>query len=85
MQHEFGNEEADRELGKANAKLLKDNDALESLHKLYAAKSGDAVNKRQELLKKRGTLSAELSKENEKIYGLIAEELPLLLVEDLRE
>lgn len=76
-------EESDRELGKANAKLLKDNDALESLHRLYTAKGGDAINKRQELLKKRGTLSAELSKENEKIYGLTAEELPLLLVEDL--
>ncbi len=76
-------EAVDRELEKANLKLLKDNDALESLHNLYTAKGGDAVNKRQELLKKRGTLSAELSKENEKIYGVAAEELPLLLVEDL--
>lgn len=76
-------EAVDRELEKVNLKLLKDNDDLESLHELYTAKGGDAVNKRQELLEKRGTLSAELSKENEKIYGLTAEELPLLLVEDI--
>lgn len=73
----------DRELEKANLKLLKDNDALESLHNLYTAKGGDAANKRQELLEKRGVLSAELLKENEKIYGLTTEELPLLLVEDI--
>lgn len=76
-------EAVDRELEKVNLKLLKDNDTLESLHNLYTAKGGDAVNKRQELLKKRGILSAELSRENEKIYGLTAEELPLLLVEDI--
>ena len=76
-------EKADRDLEKANAKLIKDNDALEALHKLYTAKGGDAVNKKQELLEKRGTLAAELSKENEKLYGLAAEELPLLLVKDL--
>ncbi len=75
--------EADQKLEKASAKLLKDNDALESLHKRYTAKGGDVVNKRQELLKKHGILEAELSKENERLYGLTAETLPLLLVEDL--
>ena len=76
-------EEIDRKLEKANMKLLSDSDALESLHELYTAKGGDAVNKRQDMLKDRGTLAAELSKENDTLYGLVAEELPLLLVRDL--
>ena len=76
-------EVAEGELAKANAKLFKDNDALDALHELYTAKGGDAVNKRQDTLKTRGTLVAELSKENEALYGYAAEELPLLLVNDL--
>ena len=76
-------EAADGELAKANAKLLKDNNALDTLHELYTAKGGDAVNKHQDMLKTRGTLVAELSKENEALYGYAAEELPLLLVNDL--
>lgn len=73
----------DQELETANNKLQKDDDALESLHKSYTAKGGDAVNKRQEMLKNRGAFTAELSKENDSLYGLAAEELPLLLVKDL--
>lgn len=73
----------DRELETANIKLLKDNDVLESLHKLYTAKGGDVVNKRQEMLKNRGVFTAEFSKENDFLYELTAEELPLLLVKDL--
>ena len=76
-------EAVDRKLEKANMKLLSDSDDLESLHKLYTAKGGDAVNKRQDMLKDRGALAAELSKENDALYGLVAEELPLLLVKDL--
>ena len=76
-------EVAEGELAKANTKLFKDNDALDALHELYTAKGGDAVNKRQDTLKTRGTLVAELSKENEALYGYAAEELPLLLVNDL--
>ena len=74
---------ADGELLKANEKLYRDNNALEYLHELYTAKGGDAVNKRQDILKTRGTLAAELSKENEALLGNAAEELPLLLVSDL--
>lgn len=73
----------DVELQKINNKLVKDNDTLESLHQLYASRGGDAVNKRQEILKEKGTLSAELLKEEEALYGYVAEELPLLLVKDL--
>lgn len=73
----------DAELKKIKNKLNRDNDSLESLHQLYSAKGGDAVNKREEMLKKKGDLAAELSKEEDTLRGLIAEELPLLLVGDL--
>ena len=76
-------EAAERELVKANEKLLKDNNALGTLHELYTAKGGDVVNKRQDILKTRGTLAAELSKENDTLYGYAAEELPLAIVNDL--
>lgn len=74
---------ADQELESANNKLQEDNNALEALHTLYTAKGGNAVNKQQEILKNRGTLSGELAKEKEALYGKIAEDLPLLLVRDL--
>lgn len=73
----------DAELRKIKNKLNKNNDSLESLHQLYTAKGGDAVNMREEMLKMRGGLAAELSKEEDALCGLIAEELPLLLVGDL--
>ena len=68
---------------KIKKKLDKDTDSLDSLHQLYTAKGGDALNKREDMLKTRGTVAAELSKEEEILSGLVAEELPLLLVEDL--
>lgn len=73
----------DAELEKIKKKLDKDPDFLDSLHQLYTAKGGDALNKREDMLKTRGTVAAELSKEEEILSGLVAEELPLLLVEDL--
>lgn len=53
----------DVKLKKTNDKLAKDSDMLESLHRLYTSKGGDAINKRQEILKKRAVLEAELLKE----------------------
>ena len=73
----------DSKLEKANNKLDKDNELLESLHQLYTAKGGDAVNKQQDILKKRSTLSGELSKEIDTLYEYVSEDLPLLLVSDL--
>lgn len=67
----------------ANVKLVKDNDRLESLHQLYTAKGGDAVEKRQETMKKRAALSAELSNVDNRMYELIADILPILMVKDL--
>lgn len=73
----------DVEIEKKNQKLIKDNDSLEALHQLYTAKGGDAVEKRQETLKKRATLMAELLNEEDRLYELIGDALPLLLLEDL--
>lgn len=44
---------------------------------------GDAVEKRQETLKKRADLMAELSNVEDRLHELMADILPLLLVEDL--
>lgn len=62
---------------------IKDNDSLEALHQLYTAKGGDAVEKRQETLKKRADLMAELSNVEDRLHELMADALPMLLVEDL--
>lgn len=73
----------DVEIEKMNQKLIKDNDSLEALHQLYTTMGGDAVENRQETLKKRADLVAELSNVENRLYELIADALPLLLVEDL--
>ena len=76
-------EDINWKLETANKKLLKDSDKLEVLHKTYTAKGGDAVNQRRDILKTRGTLMAQLSKENDALYALAAEEMPLLLLKEL--
>lgn len=73
----------DAELEKIKNKLDRDNASLESLHQLYTAKGGDALNKREEMIKSRGSLAAELSKEEDVLSSLAAEVLPMLLVGDL--
>ena len=77
--------EANEKLVLLNDKLTKDQDALEALQERYTAKGGDAANKRQELLKQKSTLVAELSVVNEKLEDMVAENLPLVLVRDLVE
>ena len=75
--------DVDAELERIKNKIDKDNALLDSLHQLYTAKGGDAVNKQEEILKSRGSMAAELSKEKDVLFGLAAEELPLSLVGDL--
>ena len=75
----------DEKLVFLNEKLTRDQEALEVLQERYTAKGGDAANKRQELLKQRSTLVAELSVANEKLESMVAEDLPLVLVRDLIE
>lgn len=84
-QASFKLSEANEKLVLLNDKLTKDQDALEVLQERYTAKGGDAANKRQELLKQKSTLVAELSVVNEKLEDMVAEELPLVLVRDLVE
>lgn len=71
------------ELKKIKNKLDKDNASLDSLHQLYTAKGGDTLNKQEEILKNRGSLATELSREEDVLSGLAAEVLPLLLAGDL--
>lgn len=73
----------DAEKEKMNQKLIKDNDLLAALHQSYTAKGGDVVEKRQEILKARANLMAELSNVKDRLHELMADVLPLLLVEDL--
>jgi DNA sulfur modification protein DndD len=73
----------DAQIEELNHKLVEGSDNLEALHQLYTAKGGDAVDKRQETVKKRATLMADLSGEESRLYELTALELPLLLVKDL--
>ncbi|WP_394921784.1 DNA sulfur modification protein DndD [uncultured Robinsoniella sp.] len=63
--------------------LVKDNDKLEALHRLYTAKGGDAVEKRKETIQKRAFLISEFSSEENLLYELSGSELPLTLVADL--
>ncbi|NYB74948.1 DNA sulfur modification protein DndD [Sedimentibacter hydroxybenzoicus DSM 7310] len=73
----------DAQIEELSHKLVGGRDNLETLHQLYTAKGGDAVDKRQETVKKRATLMADLSGEESRLYELTASELPLLLVKDL--
>lgn len=73
----------DAKVEKLSHKVVESNDYLESLHQLYTAKGGDAVDQRQETVKKRASLTADLSREEARLYELTASELPLLLVKDL--
>lgn len=64
-------------------RIVNDRDKLETLHQLYTAKGGNAVEKRQETMQKKASLEASLAAEENRIYELAATELPLILVKDL--
>ena len=76
-------EEVDVELEKLAQILVEDNDKLESLHQLYNAKGGDAVEKKQETMQRRATLKSELQSEENLLREIASSELPLVLVSDL--
>lgn len=63
--------------------LEKHNNELESLHQLYTAKGGDAVEKKQETIQKRAKLKSELEAEENRANEIASNELPLALVADL--
>ena len=76
-------EEIDVELEKLAQILVEDNDKLESLHQLYSAKGGDAVEKKQETMQRRAALKSELQYEENLLREIASSELPLVLVSDL--
>jgi len=73
----------DAKIEELSRKLVEGSDNLETLHQLYTAKGGDAVDKRHETVKERASFMANLSGEESRLYELTATELPLLLVKDL--
>ena len=76
-------EEIDVEIEKLAHVLVEDNDKLESLHQLYNAKGGDAVEKKQETMKRRAALKSELLSEANLLRDIASNVLPLVLVSDL--
>lgn len=76
-------EEIDAELEKLSQVLVEDNDKLESLHQLYNAKGGDAVEQKQEAMQRRVALKSELLAEENLLREIAGNELPLVLVSDL--
>lgn len=76
-------ENIDLEIKAAQEVIKNDNCNLDSLHQLYNAKGGDAVDKRQEIISEREALKSSLSVEENKLYELSMRELPLILVKDL--
>lgn len=76
-------DEIDASIDALQQKLGKDQEVLDSLHIQYAAKGGNAVSHRNELLHEKSTLTAQLGIAESKICDLAAAELPLLLVADL--
>lgn len=63
--------------------LAEDTNKLDELHHLYEVKGGKAIEKKQSIVQKRAALKAQLISEEERLYSISAEELPLLMVSDL--
>lgn len=76
-------EKIDSEIEKLAHVLVEDNDKLESLHQLYNAKGGDALEKKQETILKRAALKSDLLSEENLLREIASNELPLALVSDL--
>lgn len=76
-------EKIDSEIEKLAHVLVEDNDKLESLHQLYNAKGGDALEKKQETILKRAALKSDLLSEENLLREIASNELPLVLVSDL--
>lgn len=76
-------EDIDEQIKKAKKKLIKDNEELEELHQNYTMQGGEVIEKRQNTMKKRASLVAELVNVQERLDALVSDILPLLLVNDL--
>ena len=63
--------------------LVEDSKKLDELHHLYEVKGGNVIEKKQSIVQKRVALNAQLISEEERLYSISAEVLPLLMVSDL--
>lgn len=71
------------ELEKMHQILLEDQDSLEILRQSYTVKGGNAVEKQLEIESQKSALEKERDGENERLFELMADLLPLVLVNDL--
>lgn len=76
-------EKIDKDIELLTQNIVEDNEKLEALHQLYNAKGGDAVEKKQEIMQKRASLKSDLNAEENSLYEIASNELPLVLVSDL--
>lgn len=63
--------------------FVEDSKKLDELHHLYEVKGGNVIEKKQSIVQKRVALNTQLISEEEKLYSISAEVLPLLMVSDL--
>ena len=73
----------EKQIEQAEIILTEDTNKLDELHHLYAVKGGNAVEKKQSIMQNRASLKAQLISEEERLYSISAEVLPLLMVSDL--
>ena len=73
----------EEQIEQAEIILTEDTNKLDELHHLYAVKGGNAVEKKQSIMQNRASLKAQLISEEERLYSISAEVLPLLMVSDL--
>lgn len=73
----------EKQIVQATTLLNEDNEKLEELHHAYAVKGGNAVEEKQNIIQKRASLKAQLDSNEEELYGISADILPLTLVSDL--
>lgn len=73
----------EKQIVQATTLLNEDNEKLEELHHAYAVKGGNAVEEKQNIIQKRASLKAQLDSNEEEVYGISADILPLTLVSDL--
>lgn len=73
----------EKQIVQATTLLNEDNEKLEVLHHAYAVKGGNAVEEKQNIIQKRASLKAQLDSNEEELYGISADILPLTLVSDL--
>lgn len=73
----------EEQIEQAEIILMEDTNKLDELHHLYAVEGGNAVEKKQSIMQNRASLKAQLISEEERLYSISAEVLPLLMVSDL--